>query len=130
MLAENLLISADYHIIYKYCVNIFFVESSIQRCLATHVVCKFQKAIGCKLIRWSPLQFSSITNCCKELHLKCGRFPGCTFANFAIRKNWSCFLWKPVFYYFEMWLPLLKVIYYYGNEMNVCMYVKMYVCLL
>ena len=31
--------------------------------------------------------FSSITNCCKELHLKYDRVPESVFENFAIHEN-------------------------------------------
>ena len=62
---------------------------------------------------YSPLAISpTITNCCKEQHIKCGRVPKSIFENVTMDENWSAFMWKPVFfsYYFEMLPPLLKVI--------------------
>ena len=35
----------------------------------------------------SPLQLSSVTNCWKELHSKCGRVSGSVFENFAMHGN-------------------------------------------
>ena len=34
-----------------------------------------------------PLQFSSVNNCWKKLHLKCGGVPGFVFENFAMHGN-------------------------------------------
>ena len=40
----------------------------------------------------------AITNCCKELHLKCDRVPRYVFENVTIHEDLSGFVWKPVFF--------------------------------
>ena len=59
----------------------------------------------------------TITNCCKEFHLKCGRIPRSVFENVAIHENFSSFVWKPVFFLIISkcchfyWKSLLKVFF-------------------
>ena len=48
-------------------------------------------SLSCKPIRWTHLQLSIVTNCCKELHLKWGRVPGSIFENLKLGQfceNW------------------------------------------
>ena len=54
-------------------------------------------ATTCKC--YCPLVVSpTITNWCKELHLKCGRVPRSISENFAMHGTKSGFVWKPVFF--------------------------------
>ena len=62
----------------------------------------------CKYYR--PLVVNpTITNCCKELHLKCGTVPRSIFENIAMHENYSIST-IPVSHYLKMLPPLLKVI--------------------
>ena len=57
----------------------------------------------------------TITNCCKEFHLKCGKAPRSVFENIAIHENYSSFMWKPVFFlYSKMFPSLSKVIVFFS----------------
>ena len=48
---------------------------------------------------YCPLVIShTITNCCKVLHLKCGRVPRSVFETVAMHENYSSFVWKPIFF--------------------------------
>ena len=40
----------------------------------------------------------TITHCCKELYLKCGRVSRSIFEKVAMHKSYSGFVWKPVFF--------------------------------
>ena len=40
----------------------------------------------------------TITNSCKNLHLKCDRVPRSIFENIAMQENWYGLVWKPVFF--------------------------------
>ena len=52
-------------------------------------------AATCKC--YCPLTVNpTISNCCKELHLKCGTVLRSVFENVTMHKNWSGFVWKPV----------------------------------
>ena len=58
--------------------------------------CKDGRVITTR-IYYCPLVISpTITNCCKELHLKFGWVCRSVFENAALHKNYSSLVWKPV----------------------------------
>ena len=62
-------------------------------CRVTAAACKY----------YYPLVISpTITNCCKESHLKGGRVRRSVFENVAMHEN-SGFVWKPVFFFLLFW---------------------------
>ena len=71
--------------------------------MVTTVTCKYY---------WKLVVNPTVTNCCKELHLECDRVPIFAFENVAIHKNYSGFVWKPVFF-----LIILKCCYLYRNSL-------------
>ena len=61
--------------------------------------CKFIKDKFAAFCGIYPLFVNpTITNCCKELHLKCGRGPKSIFENVVLYKIKSGFMWKQVFF--------------------------------
>ena len=64
--------------------------------------------------KYCPLVVSpTITNCCKELHLKYGKIPRSVFENYTWKLVWFCVKTNLFSCYFEMWSPLSKVIVFF-----------------
>ena len=78
--------------------------------------CKFIKDKFAAFCGIYPLFVNpTITNCCKELHLKCGRGPKSIFENVVLYKIKSGFMWKQVFFScFKMLALLPKVIVFFS----------------
>ena len=54
----------------------------------------------------------AIINCCKKLHLKCGKVPRSVFENVAMHEDYSGFIWKPIFF-----LIILKCCHLYQKSL-------------
>ena len=67
----------------------------------------------------APLQVSIITNCCKELHLKCDRFTGSAFEKFTMHENKSRFMWNQPFLIVLKCCPLYPESLYFSVTLTV-----------
>ena len=80
-----------------------------------HFACKDGRVTAATCKYYYPMVVKpTITHCCKELHLKCGRVPRSLFENVAMRENQFRVKTSLFSYYFEMLPPLSKVIVFFS----------------